>query len=261
MRLWTGDCLQIMPQLPRDEVQLIVTSPPYGVGWDYGEDGYQDNLPPPQYISFLSQFIQTAYDTLRDGGVLALNLPASISTKEERNLPVAALALVQMWRQGFKLREEIVWVKSRPGCNAYATTTGIGNYRNPYLRHCHERVLVASKGSMQIPNRDSRWPGGSEEWGGYLELCKDVWQIAPGRARKGQPLIFPKELVEKLIYLYSNPGDTVLDPFMGSGRTLEVAHEMGREAWGIEITERLVEEFTCRHSEVCSAESVALISA
>lgn len=252
MQLYTGDALTIMPTIPADTVQLILTSPPYNVGWDYGEDGYKDKISVDDYTTFIFNFVARSYALLRDGGVLALNLPASVSTKDERNYPIAALALSMMRFAGFKLREEIVWVKSRPGVAAYATSTGIGNYRNPYLRHCHERVLIGSKGAMQIPDRPSRWPGGSEEWGGYLELCKDVWQIAPGRAKRGQPLVFPRELVQRLVYLYSNPGDTVLDPFMGSGRTLEVAAEMERTAAGIEITPRLVEEFRERYPDDAS---------
>jgi DNA modification methylase len=204
------------------------------VGWSYG-DGFDDRRPLEDYLTDLKVMMSLVYDVTRDGGVFCLNLPPSIRTETERSFPTASWAEMELRKMGWKLRESITWVKSRPNAPVRATTTAIGNYKNPFIRHCSERILIASRGALQIPGRDSRWPGDSSSWVSYMELCKDIWLLPPGRAPKGMPLKFPKEMVSGLVYLYSNPGDTVLDPYAGTGSVGEVARRMGRDCVLCEI--------------------------
>jgi DNA modification methylase len=220
------------------DVQLTVTSPPYNVGWDYEGDETSDRIPIDEYVhNFLHAALEKIYWATRDGGVIALNLPPSIRVPENkatgqqeiRAYPLASKIECLMHDIGWMLRGTVTWVKSRPGAPVRATTTAIGNYKNPHLRHCHERIILASKGAFQIPERSPRWPGSAECWTSYMEMCKDVWVLPPGRATRGKPLRFPWEMVANLIYLYSNPGDIVMDPFAGSGSVGEVARAMGRD--------------------------------
>jgi DNA modification methylase len=77
--LWHGDSREVLPTLPAESVGLIVTSPPYNVGWDYGDGGAGDSLPLPDYLDgLLTPVLAECCRVLQDGGVLALNLPTSI---------------------------------------------------------------------------------------------------------------------------------------------------------------------------------------
>jgi site-specific DNA-methyltransferase (adenine-specific) len=184
----------------------------------------------------LAQALVGCHRVLRPGGVLALNLPPSIRAPEHRAYPLAAWAQLQLETDGWLLREPLAWVKARSDGTAYSPSTAFGGPRNPYLRPCYELVLVASKAQYHMPTNDTRqWrDGAAAEWGSYLEWCKDVWHLPPGRAKRGEPLAFPDALPARLIALYSAPGDVVLDPFAGTGTTGRLALALGRRAWLVE---------------------------
>jgi DNA modification methylase len=226
-RLFRGDCLAVLPTLPERSVQLICTSPPYNVQYDYADGGASDNLPLDKYLGMLRTFLGLAHHVMHEGGVLALNLPPSIRTPDHRAYPLGAWAQLEMLSQGYLLSEPVVWVKSRDGVPV-AMSTAMGGPTNPYLRPTHELVLVGHRGRFEIPGK-GRW-----DFDGYPEILKDTWMLPPGQRRKGKALAFPGELVTNLVRLYSVPGDIVLDPFAGTGMTARIAKLLGRTAWLIE---------------------------
>jgi len=228
--IYRGDCRTVLPTLPSDSVQLVVTSPPYNVGQRYGDDGSGDRLPLDEYLAMLSAVLTELLRVLRDGGVLALNLPPSIRVPDEhRAFPLAGWAELHLLATHWLLREPLVWSKTQGDGEPHAATTTFGAPTNPYLRPTHERVIIASKGGYRLPGKSTAW--GIDR---YLSVVKDVWRLPPGRARRGLPLAFPDELVRRLVLLYSCPGDMVLDSFAGTGTVGRVARQHGREAWMIE---------------------------
>jgi site-specific DNA-methyltransferase (adenine-specific) len=228
-RLLRGDALELLPTLPAESVHLVVTSPPYNVAWDYGDGGQGDQRPLPSYLAFLGEALVGCYRALRPGGVLALNLPPTIRQPGHRAYPLAAWATMHLQETGWLLREPIVWLKAQQDGRPYASGTAIGAPSNPYLRPTHELVLLASKGDYRLPHK-ATWP----QEGPYVEWLKDVWLLPPGRAKAGEPLAFPDELVRRLVLLFSEPGGVVLDPFAGTGTVGRVAMLHGRTAWLIE---------------------------
>jgi adenine-specific DNA-methyltransferase len=226
--LYRGNCLDILPTLPEHSVQLLCTSPPYNCGYDYGDEGASDRLPLGKYLGMLRAFIGLAYHVLHEGGVLALNLPPSIRTPDHRAYPLAAWAQMEMQAQGYLMSEPIVWVKSHGG-GPVAMTTAMGGPANPYLRPTHELVIVGHRESYRMAGKTGPW-----EFQGYPEVCKDTWELPPGKRKRGQALAFPPELVANLTHLYSAPGDVVLDPFAGTGQVAKVARPLGRIVWLIE---------------------------
>lgn len=239
-RLFRGDCLEVLPTLPADSVQLVLTSPPYNVKWRYGaDDGSGDDLPLPVYHDLLAQAIAESWRVLRPGGVLALNLPQTIRTatgdpRVERNHAIAAWALTHVESGPWLLREPLIWLKAKDEVSAHADGTAIGAANNPTLRPTHELWIIASKGTYQLPGKTARWPGSADDFGSYLELMKDVWPHRPGRALEGEPLAWPPAMIDPLIWTYSSEGDVVLDPFAGNGSAGASAIRQGRIAWLIE---------------------------
>ena len=224
--LHRGDCRDWLPRLPGDCAQLVVTSPPYNVGWDYGDNGESDQLPLAEYKTLLDDVLAGIYRVLQPGGVLALNLPPTIRTAEHRAWPVGAWAQMHLAAGPWLLREPITWVKGQDGV-AFAVGTRVGDASNPYARPCHELIIVASKQTYRIERKT--WENGTP-----LDWLKDVWHIPAAPTRKGWPAPFPDELVKRLVCLYSRAGDVVLDPFAGTGTTARVAVALGRSAWLIE---------------------------
>jgi DNA modification methylase len=227
LRVFRGDNRQVLPTLQPASVQLVVTSPGYGIGWDYADGGAADALPLDEHQANLTEVLVELKRVLRRGGVLALNLPETIRTLDERAYPLSAWAQLELRRLGFLLREPIVWAHQDAQGHPLAMTTAIGAPSNPYLRRTFERVLVASVDDYAVPNKQ-QWPADSLEW------AKDLWPIGPGHARPGGPLAFPDELVRRLVLLFSGLGDVVLDPFAGTGTTGRLARELGRGAWLVE---------------------------
>jgi site-specific DNA-methyltransferase (adenine-specific) len=144
-----------------------------------------------------------------------------------------ARALVEA---GLELVDEVAW------CSARGAGTAWGSWQSPAapnLRGDWESVLVACR---------ERWgrhpPAGLERWrdgiGDWPSLCSTVWSLPPAR-RRGHPSPFPVELAARCIRLSSWPGETVLDPFCGSGSTLLAARHHGRRAIGIDVSERYCE--------------------
>jgi DNA modification methylase len=104
-------------------------------------------------------------------------------------------------------------------------STAWGSYMragNPVLRDVHEYILVFCKGTFSRPNPQKRPSTVSRNE--FLELTKSVWRFPPERAKAiGHPAPFPVELPYRLIQLYTFEGETVLDPFAGSGSTCVAA--------------------------------------
>jgi len=254
--LYCGDALTVLPQLVEGSVDLIVTSPPYNCRMDYGT--VNDEMPWPRYYVFTEQWLRQAYRLLRTGGTLAVNVPPVIRWQRDHKFNHTWFGWDPAYRShrgsektvgkarieplGFRVfdmmaaidphvREPIVWVKSSNGADSFANETRAGCDSDPYMRPCHEWILLGSKG---------QWfhRGGTGQRGKNaipdLSIYKDAWLLPAGRY-KGHPASFPLELPERLIQIFTHGPDTVVcDPFMGSGTTIEAAARAGRRVIGVE---------------------------
>jgi hypothetical protein len=153
------------------------------------------------------------------------------------------IQLVGHMYQGFlrkhqiHLTDLIVWVKSttktyaRDISKAYSEKMPHTGYR---IIINHDPVYIfRKKGEREIPAEDVvlRSRISKAEWSDW---ATGVWMINHNRKNEGHPAIYPEELVQRLVKMFSYEGDTVLDPFLGSGTTVKVARELNREAFGYE---------------------------
>lgn len=255
--IYHGDFRKVLLEL--GGIQLIATSPPYNVGIKY--DNYVDSISWRRWYSMIKIFLERYKESLRSGGILAVNLPFTSnmgeivrrSRRERKTLtrgePVFSRVQLMTAKVGFLLRETLIWVKSPREGEAYAVGTGIGSDNNPYLRMCSEAFILASKDHYHMP-------GGTGKRGGLysrpMDWCKNTWHIRTAwqeDTRSVNPTPWSRELCDRLILMFSNPGDVVCDPFMGSGVFLARAKLLGRQAIGIDISEAYCQEAVFRCSQ------------
>lgn len=248
----TGDSLTILPQIAADSVQCCVTSPPYWGLRDYDHPSQIGAEPSPElYVQNLVSIFSEVRRTLRKDGTLWLNIgdgyarnggtgscgPNAIvgNTKkliQKRNCKVPecwglkALDLMGMpWRvafamqaDGWILRSRITWIKKT------AMPESVKNRPTSAT----EEIFMFAKAPAYFYNPVAV----REESGANL---RNYWILGPDISGNGHPATFPRELARRCILLGSRLGDTVLDPFGGSGTTGVVASELGRSSILIEL--------------------------
>ena len=217
-----------MHHLPDNSVDLMITSPPYNVGKEYDAD-----LTLAEYTDLLSDVMSEVYRVLVEGGRACINI-ANVGRTPYIPLHMYLTEIANAC--GFYMRGEIIWDK---GASA-GVSCAWGSWQsssNPVLRDVHEYILVFCKGTFK------RHPVRQNSIGrdDFLENTKSIWRFPATSAKKANhPAPFPVELPLRLIHLYSFVGDTVLDPFMGSGTTAAAAVQAGRHYVGYEINEEYV---------------------
>ncbi len=231
-------------------VQLVVTSPPYNVGKDYAL--HHDSMELREYLDFLNSVWKECLRVLCRGGRLAVNVA---NTWRKPYLPLNAYIARQLIDLGLLMRGEIIWQK---GASAGISTAwgSFARASNPTLRDVHEYILVFSKETWKL--EETRGTESGIENLEFVEWTRSIWRSPEEEMRDSEqsiwqfdtqskrrngahspahPAPFPLDLPLRLILLYTNIGDTVLDPFMGSGTTALAAKMTQRHYLGYEISE------------------------
>lgn len=218
-----GDRLEVMRQLPAESIHLIVTSPPYNVGKHYNE--HDDLMEMEDYLRFLYQTWEECKRVLAPGGRIAINVA---NTDRKPYIPLNTLVVKQMLDLGFLMRGEIIWNK---GASAGVSCAwgSFGKASNPVLRDIHEYIEVFSKDAYALQYAGDSGIQNQE----FVAWTKSIWDMRTESRRK-HVAPFPVELPYRLILLYSNRGDRVLDPFSGSGTTGLACAQAGRNFVGID---------------------------
>ena len=223
-----ADCLKHMTEKMADEsIDMIITSPPYNVGKDYDDD-----LTFEQYRDLLRNVWRETHRVLVDGGRACVNV-ANVGRKPY--IPLNAIVSADMVDLGFLMRGEIIWNKAASAGTSCAWGSWM-SASNPVLRDVHEYILVFSKNSFSRAKKDAA--KSTIEKDSFLEWTKSIWTFPTESAKRvSHPAPFPVELPRRPIELYTFEGDTVLDPFIGSGTTAAASQATGRDWVGYEISE------------------------
>ena len=216
-----------MKEIPDGSVHLIVTSPPYNVGKKYAS--HDDNMDLETYLDTLDRTWHECIRVLCRGGRIAINITG---TNRTPYLPLPSFITHRLQRLGMLMRGMIYWNKGA----SVGTSTAWGSWRsasNPTLRDVGECILVFSKDDYKLHSENKISTIAPSE---FVEYTKSIWSFPTVSAkREKHPCPFPEELPSRLIKLYTHLGDTVLDPFLGSGTTAKMAMALGRKGVGYEI--------------------------
>lgn len=215
-----------MDEVPDGSVQLIVTSPPYNVGKDYGT--YKDRKNFDSYLDFLERVWKECKRKLCTGGRIAVNIA---DTYRQPFIPMHSYIIEQLQGLELLMRGIIYWNKG----SSVGESTAWGSWRsaNATLRDTGEFIVVFCKDDYKLPNGNRISTITAKE---FTEYTKSLWDFPAADPKKeGHPAPFPEELPKRLMQLYTFLGDTVLDPFLGSGTTVKVAKAWGRKSIGYEI--------------------------
>ena len=229
-----------MEELPDNSVHLMVASPPYNVGKLYDKE-----LTLEEYRVFLFGVWKEVRRVLVSGGRVCINV-ANLGRKPY--IPLHSFIIQDMHKLGFLMRGEVIWNKGATASSSIAW----GSYlsaKNPVLRDGHEYILIFSKDTFTRGIKENMKSTITKEE--FIELTKSVWSFnAESATRVGHPAPFPIELPLRCMKLYTFEGETVLDPFMGSGTTALAAMLLKRRFVGYEIDPNYVKLAERRIGEV-----------
>jgi DNA modification methylase len=229
-------------EVETESVAAVVTSPPYNVGLDYDDDD-GDTLDWPAYWVQAADAADVMAAALVEHGRAWVNTAVAVPDERERiaGSVKTRVMLAYRWamaleQAGLALVDQVAWCSTRGAGTAWGSWASPAG---PNLRGDWESVLVACKDGWErtAPVDMADWRDGVGDW---QSLCSTVWNLPPAR-RDGHPAPFPCELARRAIRLSTWPGESVLDPFAGSGTTLLAARQLGRRAIGMERSERYCE--------------------
>ena len=236
-----------MSEIEDKSIQLIITSPPYWQLKDYGNGvqiGFDDTY--ENYINNLNLVWNECFRILENGCRLCVNIgdqfARSVYYGRYKIIPIRTEIIRFCETVGFDYMGAIIWQKVTT-CNTTGGATVMGSFpypRNGIIKIDYEFILifkkigVCKKVHRQIKEKSKLT---TEEWNQYFA---GHWNI-PGEKQNGHLAMFPEEIPRRLIKMFSYVGDTILDPFVGSGTTSLAAKNLERNSIGYEINSSFIQ--------------------
>jgi len=234
--VYLGSCTELLTQIPDGTAQLVVTSPPYNIGKEY-----ENRLKLETYLEQQARILAECARTLRPGGSLCWQVGNYIDRGEIVPLDTVLYPIIKSL--GLKMRNRIIWHFEH---GLHCSNRFSGRY---------ETIVWFTKGDDYVFNLDTvrvpqKYPGKKHfkgpKAGQYSgnPLGKnpgDLWVIPNVKSnhveKTAHPCQFPVELIERLVLSMTDPGDLVLDPFLGTGTSIIAAIRHGRRGVGAEINQ------------------------
>ncbi len=233
-----------MKELDDESIHLMITSPPYfNAPFDY--KGFYKTY--DEFLQVMKDFASETVRVLQQGRIACVNIDDMLVDGDK--FPIVADVTQLFIKAGFRYRDRIVWKKPE-GYIRISRRSGV-MLQHPYPMYFYpdnllESILIFQKGKFDYKKVDKQVKEASKieisefqqnKW--FLSLW-EMTNVLPANRLEKAIAAFPKELPSRLIKLFSFVGDTVLDPFLGSGTTMKVARQLDRNSVGYEANELLL---------------------
>ena len=222
-----NDDLLKMDCVKESTVDLIVTSPPYNVGIEYST--YDDKMSYKDYLSFTRKWLVKCYNLLKNDGRFCLNIPLDKNKGGQQSVCADITTIAK--QVGWKYHSTIIWneqnISRRTAWGSWLSASA------PYVIAPVEVIVILYKESWKKISGSRKSDIRKNE---FKEWTNGVWNfMGESKKRIGHPAPFPVELPRRCIKLFSFVGDTILDPFLGSGSTLIACVLTNRNGIGVDI--------------------------
>lgn len=264
--LLEGDSLKVLNDIAGESCRLVITSPPYNIGKEYERDRRRSLQ---EYIEWLDPIVEEACAKVTADGHLCWQVGNHVSDGEV--FPLDYFFYQMIIKRGFRLRNRIIW---HFNFGLHATKRFSGRYETllwftksdsyffqldavrvpqlyPGKRHAEGRGDKAG-----LPSGNPKGKNPTDFWTFAPEaVFKDdpVWDLPNVKAHHPEktihPCQFPSELVERCVLALTEAGDTVLDPFVGTGTSVIAAAKHGRRGIGIDQSKKYIELAQTRLAE------------
>ncbi len=250
-----------------NSVALTVTSPPYHNAINYQEHQTTEKwyrgtvgISLESWLDEMKQVFSEVYRVTKPGGFCCIVIGNEIIEGKSK-LPLPALLVVELTKEefGWKFYEEIIWNKVTGGKKRFRVTVQHPYPSYYYPNIMHEQIIILRK----MPFGNSKDKKSRLVLNDLMkkEVANSVWHIAPvpPSYRRYHPAAFPEEIPYRLVQLYSNVGDLVLDPFVGSGQTTKMARFLKRKYIGVDKSPKYAKVAQQRTKQAPSLRKMQLV--
>ncbi len=252
-RIYVGDCREIIPRVPECSaraVDLVFADPPFN--WKRAYDEWDDEMPHSEYLDFTYKWLDLCVESLRPGGTLWVNIPDDWAAEIVMHLKYrrdeqgrylmnqpSRLTMVNwcVWHYRFGQNTTVRFINSKVHALYFVKPGGAYTWNPKEVLELSDRRAIYE--DPRTESKNDGMPAG-------LRVPMDVWYgqywgrvQGNSKERRGyHDNQLPELYLARVIRACSKPGDTVMDPFLGSGTTGVVSHALGREFIGCEFSEK-----------------------